>query len=54
MAVKMNLTDTGENGTNWPVYFPVEADSYSSLGHVGKIRLWTIFKSSPVSVKDNN
>ena len=30
------LTDTGENGTNWPVYFRLGAESYSSLGPVGK------------------
>ena len=30
------LTDAGENGTNWPVYFLIGAESYSSLGHVGK------------------
>ena len=58
----MPLTDAGENGTNWPVYFALGAESYSSLGHVGKkreensmghfgqIRLWTSFESSPVSV----
>ena len=27
-----NCTDTGENGTNWPVYFWLSAESYSSLG----------------------
>ena len=30
------LTDTGENGTNWPVYFRLAAESHSSLGPVGK------------------
>ena len=30
------LTDTGENGTNLPVYFRLGTESYSSLGRVGK------------------
>ena len=56
------LTDAGENGTNWPVYFRLGAESYSSLGRVGKkeensvstfelFRLGTSFESAPVSVK---
>ena len=46
-------------------YFRLGAESYSSLGRVGKkgeensvstfgrFRLWTSFESSPVSVKDS-
>ena len=30
------LTDAGENGTFWPLYFGLGAESYSSLGPVGK------------------
>ena len=35
-SFKICLTDTGENGTNWTVYFRLGAESYSSLGPVGK------------------
>ena len=56
------LTDTGENVQKWTRVFRLGAESYSSLGRVGKkkensvstfglFRLWTSFESSPVSVK---
>ena len=58
IPIVKGLTDTGENGTNRPVYFRLGAESYSSFEPVrkkeensvstfGRFRLWTSFEFSP-------